>query len=159
MVNSTIYGSAFNGEHGIPCAPRDTRKLCLRHFVVWALLGTLPERDYNPGAKSTNSGFPQEGGGWKTSLAKTFGKENAQESFGSPWRTHVSPRTGKRLPLWAGAEIAMGANSSRRSVVGLESREPSIRESSPVRESESRLTTSQVSDGIKRHIQYHDIRA
>lgn len=62
------------------------------------------------------------------------------------------------LPLWAGAEIAMGANSSRRSVVGLESREPSIRESSPVRESESRLTASQVSDGIKWHTQYHEIR-
>lgn len=44
--------------------------------------------------------------------------------------------------------MAMGANSSRRSVVGLESREQSIRESSPVRESESRLTASQVSDGI-----------
>ena len=52
--------------------------------------------------------------------------------------------------------MAMGANSSRRSVVGLESREQSIRESSPVRESESRLTASQVSDGIKWHTQqYH----
>lgn len=52
--------------------------------------------------------------------------------------------------------MAIGANSSRRSVVGLESREQSIRESSPVRESESRLTASQVSDGIKWHTQqYH----
>lgn len=53
----------------------------------------------------------------------------------------------------------MGANSSRRSVVDLESREQSIRESSPVRESESRLTAFQVSEGIKWHIQqYHKIR-
>ena len=50
--------------------------------------------------------------------------------------------------------MAMGANSSRRSVVGLESREQSIRESSPVRESESRLTASQVSDSIKWHTQH-----
>ena len=72
----------------------------------------------------------------------------------------MGPRRGKHLPLWAGAEIAMGANSSRRSVVGLESREQSIRESSPVRESESRLTASQVSDGIKWHTQqYHEVRS
>ena len=65
------------------------------------------------------------------------------------------PKKKRALPLWVGAEIAMGANSSRRSVVGLESREQSIRESSPVRESESRLTASQVSDGIKWHTQQH----
>ena len=37
---------------------------------------------------------------------------------------------------------ATGANSSKRSAAGLESREQSSRESSPVRESESRLTST-----------------
>lgn len=46
---------------------------------------------------STNSGFLHEGGGETTSLAKTFGKENSQDSFSSPWRTHESPRTGKHF--------------------------------------------------------------
>lgn len=50
---------------------------------------------------------------------------------------------GKRnsLPLWGWAVKATGANSSKRSAAGLESREQSSRESSPVRESESRLAS------------------
>lgn len=45
------------------------------------------------------------------------------------------------LPLWGWAVKATGANSSKRSAAGLESREQSSRESSPVRESESRLAS------------------
>lgn len=48
---------------------------------------------------------------------------------------------GTVLPLWGWAAKATGANSSTRSAAGLESREQSRRESSPVRESESMLAS------------------